>query len=54
MNQDIIDLYDRVPAKTKIVVTSNVGAPMVASVDAQAIPIDNGVPQGTLLGRTWF
>ncbi len=54
MNQDIIDLYDRVPAKTKIVVTSNVGAPMVASVDAQAIPIDNGVPQATLLGRTWF
>jgi lipoprotein-anchoring transpeptidase ErfK/SrfK len=48
MNQDIIDLYDRVPNKTKVVVTSNVGAPMVAS-GGQAIPIDDGVPEDSVL-----
>lgn len=50
INQDIIDLYDRVPNKTKIVVTNNIGTPMMA-YDRQAIPIDDGVPQDAeLLG----
>lgn len=50
MNQDIIDLYDRVPNKTRIVVTSNLGAPMMA-YDGQTTPIDSGVPQDAeLLG----
>ncbi|ODT32093.1 MAG: hypothetical protein ABS35_02930 [Kaistia sp. SCN 65-12] len=44
MNQDILDLYDRVPNKTKIVVTNAVGAPMVADA-GQAMAIDGGVPQ---------
>lgn len=53
MNQDIIDLYDRVPNKSKVVVTSNVGRPMAANASSgQAIPIDDGVPEGSvLLGR---
>lgn len=52
MNQDIIDLYDRVPNKTPVVVTSAVGGPLVASVNRTAIPIDAGVPEEpTLLDR---
>jgi lipoprotein-anchoring transpeptidase ErfK/SrfK len=49
MNQDIIDLYDRVPAKTPIVVTSGLGGPMVATANRRAIPIDAGVPEGSVL-----
>lgn len=51
MNQDIIDLYDRVPNSSPVVVTGN-AADMVASSDAQGQPIDAGVPEGSiLLGR---
>ncbi|RVC26418.1 L,D-transpeptidase, partial [Mesorhizobium sp. M7A.F.Ca.CA.004.04.2.1] len=32
MNQDIIDLYDRVPSKTPVVVTSDASQPMVATL----------------------
>jgi lipoprotein-anchoring transpeptidase ErfK/SrfK len=49
MNQDIIDLYDRVPAKSPVIVTADVSRPMTATAGT-AIPIDAGVPDGTLLG----
>lgn len=49
MNQDIIDLYDRVPSKTPVVVTSDASQPMVATANRQAIPIDAGVPDGSVL-----
>lgn len=52
INQDVIDLYDRVPQQSPIVVTSGVGAPMVARPLDQGTPIDSGVPLGSvLLGR---
>jgi hypothetical protein len=52
MNQDIIDLYDRVPQKTPVLVTANVGQPMVASTSFhRGEAIDAGVPQNAeLLG----
>jgi lipoprotein-anchoring transpeptidase ErfK/SrfK len=52
MNQDIIDLYNRVPQKTPVVVTADVGQPMVAATRFhRAIAIDAGVPQNAeLLG----
>lgn len=49
MNQDIIDLYDRVPSKTPVIVTSDASQPMVATANRQAIPIDAGVPDGSVL-----
>ncbi len=49
MNQDVIDLYDRVPPKTPVIVTSDVSQPMVASANRTAIPIDGGVPDGSVL-----
>ena len=52
MNQDIIDLYGRVPSKTPVLVTANVGQPMVASTRFhRGVAIDAGVPQNAeLLG----
>jgi hypothetical protein len=51
MNQDIIDLYDRVPSKTPVIVTSDASQPQVAAATAnhKAIPIDAGVPDGSVL-----
>lgn len=49
MNQDIIDLYDRVPSKTPVIVTADIGQPMVATGNRKAIPIDAGVPEGSVL-----
>ncbi|TJX06876.1 MAG: L,D-transpeptidase [Mesorhizobium sp.] len=49
INQDIIDLYDRVPNKTPVVVTAGVGQELVATADRKAIPIDAGVPEGSIL-----
>ncbi|RUW49343.1 L,D-transpeptidase [Mesorhizobium sp. M8A.F.Ca.ET.021.01.1.1] len=49
MNQDIIDLYDRVPSKSPVIVTSNASQPMVATANHKAIPIDAGVPDGSVL-----
>ncbi|MBZ9996093.1 MULTISPECIES: L,D-transpeptidase [unclassified Mesorhizobium] len=51
MNQDIIDLYDRVPSKSPVIVTSDASQPMVAAATAnhKAIPIDSGVPDGSVL-----
>ncbi|WP_137932188.1 L,D-transpeptidase [Mesorhizobium comanense] len=49
MNQDIIDLYDRVPSKTPVIVTSDPRQSMVATANHQAIPIDAGVPAGSVL-----
>jgi lipoprotein-anchoring transpeptidase ErfK/SrfK len=49
INQDIIDLYERVPAKTPILVTSGVGAPVADMAGRRAIPIDSGVPEGSVL-----
>ncbi|MFD2058084.1 L,D-transpeptidase [Mesorhizobium calcicola] len=49
MNQDIIDLYDRVPSKSPVIVTADVNQPMVATANRRAIPIDAGVPDGSIL-----
>ena len=49
MNQDIIDLYDRVPSKTPVIVTADIGQPTVASANRKAIPIDAGVPGSVVL-----
>ncbi|MER8435834.1 L,D-transpeptidase [Mesorhizobium sp. M1312] len=49
INQDIIDLYDRVPNKTPVIVTAGVGQELVATADRKAIPIDAGVPEGSIL-----
>jgi hypothetical protein len=49
INQDIIDLYDRVPNKTPVIVTAGVGQELVATADRKAIPIDAGVPDGSIL-----
>ncbi len=53
INQDVIDLYDRVPQQSPIIVTGGVGSPMVSQpLDDQGVPIDSGVPLGSvLLGR---
>jgi lipoprotein-anchoring transpeptidase ErfK/SrfK len=52
LNQDIIDLYERTPSKTPVIVTAGVGEPMVASSSFhRAIAIDAGVPEeAQLLG----
>lgn len=44
INQDIIDLYDRVPSKTPVIVTADIGQANVATDNRRAIPIDAGVP----------
>ncbi|MEZ5804212.1 MAG: L,D-transpeptidase [Rhizobiaceae bacterium] len=50
INQDVIDLYDRVPQQSPIIVTGGVGAPMASQpLDDQGIPIDSGVPLGSVL-----
>lgn len=49
MNQDIIDLYDRVPSSTPILVTGGVGGAMVASADPRGIAMDGGVPSDAIL-----
>jgi len=50
MNQDIIDLYDRVPSKSPVIVTADINQPMVAATaNRRAIPIDAGVPDGSIL-----
>ncbi|AZO63552.1 MAG: L,D-transpeptidase [Mesorhizobium sp.] len=49
INQDIIDLYDRVPGKAPVIVTSGIGEPMDAPANRKAIPIDDGVPEGSIL-----
>lgn len=49
INQDIIDLYDRVPSKTPVIVSAGVGQQMVATANRRAIPIDAGVPEGSIL-----
>ncbi len=52
MNQDIIDLYDRVPNRTPILVTAGLGAPIATNSYRSRTPIDAGVPEGSvLLGR---
>lgn len=46
MNQDIIDLYERVPGKTSIIVRDSARAGMRAtSARGSGIPIDAGVPR---------
>ncbi|CCV05130.1 ErfK/YbiS/YcfS/YnhG family protein [Mesorhizobium metallidurans STM 2683] len=49
INQDIIDLYDRTPSKTPVIVSAGVGQQMVATANRKAIPIDAGVPEGSIL-----
>ena len=58
MNQDVIDLYDRVKNGAKVIVTDVAGRPVAPTApDEQGIPIDEGVPEARLLGpagRSWF
>jgi lipoprotein-anchoring transpeptidase ErfK/SrfK len=49
INQDIIDLYSRVPAKTPVIVTASLGEPAPEDGE-QGIPIDNGLPPSS----GWF
>ena len=49
INQDVIDLYDRVPDETPLIVTAGVGAPVAARPFEQGTPIDTGVPSGSVL-----
>jgi lipoprotein-anchoring transpeptidase ErfK/SrfK len=52
MNQDIIDLYDRVPSSTPIIVTSGLGSRMVSAPRRRrGLAIDSGVPEGAILLR---
>jgi lipoprotein-anchoring transpeptidase ErfK/SrfK len=52
MNQDIIDLYDRVPNSTPLLVTHGLGEQVPVASYQRAEPIDAGVPEGSvLLGR---
>ena len=49
INQDMIDLYNRVPNQTPVIVTAGIGGQMVATANRRAIPIDAGVPEGSIL-----
>lgn len=55
MNQDIIDLYSRVPDNNMpIIVTNGVGSPVLAasaSGGRRGLAMDGGVPLGTVLSR---
>ena len=52
MNQDIIDLYDRVPSSAPIIVTSGLGSSIVASsARRRGLPMDSGVPRDAILLR---
>ncbi|WP_315919432.1 L,D-transpeptidase [Mesorhizobium sp. SP-1A] len=53
LNQDIIDLYDRVPNKTPVLVTSGLGEPVAAQGYHKAIPMDAGVPDSSQ-DDSWF
>ncbi|QDC02995.1 MULTISPECIES: L,D-transpeptidase family protein [Phyllobacteriaceae] len=54
MNQDIIDLYGRVPGKATVIVTPNAESAIAATSSRRAIPIDAGVPQDAeLLGPAY-
>ncbi len=48
MNQDIIDLFDRVPNKTPVIVTDDIRNPD-ENTNHKAIPIDSGVPTGSVV-----
>jgi len=52
MNQDVIDLYDRVPGQAPILVTggASAGADMVAT-SGPGLAIDGGIPEGSVLLR---
>jgi lipoprotein-anchoring transpeptidase ErfK/SrfK len=52
MNQDVIDLYDRVPGQAPILVTggSSAGADVVAT-SGPGLAIDGGIPEGSVLLR---
>lgn len=50
INQDVIDLYDRVPNSSPIHVGGS-QADMVATSFRQGLPIDSGVPEGAVLLR---
>ncbi len=54
INQDIIDLYGRVPNRTPVIVTAGVGGQLVAATSFhKTIPMDAGVPGTELLGPAW-
>lgn len=50
MNQDVIDLYDRVTSGAKIIVTGNAGGELI-STRGPGLAIDGGVPEGAVLLR---
>jgi lipoprotein-anchoring transpeptidase ErfK/SrfK len=52
MHQDVIDLYDRVPNKTPIVVVNGLNTPIVENSMPSSMPIDSGLPEdAVLIGR---
>lgn len=51
MHQDVMDLYERVPNKTPIIVVNGLDAPIIEDRLPSSMPIDSGVPLGsTLIG----
>jgi len=49
INQDVVDLYERVPNKTPIVVVNGLGSPIMEDRLPSSMPIDSGVPEGSVL-----
>ncbi|MCO5063153.1 MAG: L,D-transpeptidase [Rhizobiaceae bacterium] len=49
LNQDVMDLYDRVPNATPIVVVNGLASPIVEDRFPSSMPIDSGVPAGSVL-----
>ncbi|MBX3597024.1 MAG: L,D-transpeptidase [Rhizobiaceae bacterium] len=49
LHQDVIDLFNRVPNKTPIVVVNGLGTPIVEDRMPSSMPIDSGVPVGSVL-----
>ncbi|MBN9074353.1 MAG: L,D-transpeptidase [Rhizobiales bacterium] len=46
INQDVIDLYERVPQQSPIIVTNGLGNPVPDQPGELGEPIDNGLPTG--------
>lgn len=49
LHQDVMDLYERVPNKTPIVVVNGLGSPIIEDRLPSSMPIDSGVPVGAVL-----
>jgi hypothetical protein len=51
MNQDVIDLYDRVPGQAPILVTGGASASDMVATSGPGLAIDGGIPEGSVLLR---